>query len=255
VEYKKNRLCFVLLNVCFLLCAIQIYAKPEDISLIYSAVPVAKDLQWQAKISKYRLIVIPGIVAFTLCCNQKKIFQMIESSPVSFALLAYLLGNFVIDSVTKYQQIDYALNFFLFAQKISHYTLCLFAIKNTMKKMTLHNSESFNEQRFLSLIYENSGYSLEELEVYSIDLLNSSLYVVDKLCIDTNPISFEEKVYILRKEQISLEQILLLCTSDLVIHELLVKFHKNPESEFELVMKKICFLIRKHFNSFMKNNR
>ncbi len=252
MKYKKNQLSISLSLVGFLLCAIQAGAQSEHVPLVYAAVPAIKNLQLQIKFSKYRLVLIPSIVAFTICFNQKKALELIESSPIVFAILVYFSGSFTIDSMVKLRQIDQALEFFLFAQKMSRYLHCIFAIKNTMQKMATCKGDIFNEQHFSMLVHEGSGYSLEELEAYSIDLLSSGIYSINKLCVNINLKDVEEKTYLLCKEQISLEQILLLCKSDLIVHELLLKFYENPEQQFEAVMKKMCFLIRGHFNCFMK---
>ncbi|MBP6892483.1 hypothetical protein KBB68_02785, partial [Candidatus Babeliales bacterium] len=228
-------------------------SNQENIPLVYNIVPVVEELRLQGMISKCRLIVIPIIIVLTLYCNQKKIVQMIEKDPFPFALLAYFLGNCVIDSIAKYRQIDQTLEFFLFAQMMSRYMLCLFAIKNTMKKITFTKSCFFDEQNFLTKVIESTGYSIEELEIFSAELLGSSINSINKLCIDINTTDIEEKMYLVFKEQISLEQILLLCKNDADIYTALMKFHKNPEQEFENILKTLCVLIRGHFNYFMKN--
>lgn len=253
MKYKKNRLSLGLCFVGTLLCATFMRSNQESIPLVYNIVPVVKDLRLQGMISKCRLIVIPSIIALTLYCNQKKIVQMIEKDTIPFALLAYFLGNCVIDSIAKYRQIDQALEFFLFAQMMSRYMLCVFAIKNTMKKVMSTKGRSFDEHDFLTQVIECTGYSIEELEVFSTELLGSSINSINKLCIDINTTDIEEKIYLVFKEQISLEQILLLCKNDVDVYAALMKFHENPEQEFAEVMKTLCFLIRGHFNYFMKN--
>ena len=253
VEYKKNRLCFGLWFIGFFLFVVTAQAESENSSLGYNVVPILKDLQLQAIISKCRLVVIPSIIALTLYCNQKKIVEMIQISPITFALLAYFLGNCVIDSIAKYRQIDQTLEFFLFAQMMIRYMLCIFALKNTMKKLMLIKTGFFNEEDFFKKVAVCIGHSVEDLETFSIELLNSSINSVSKLNIDINAADIEEKMYFLLKEQISLEQILLLCKDDSVVYAELMKFHENPEEEFESVMKTLCFLIRGHFNYFMKN--
>lgn len=253
MEFKKNRFCLNLPAISLCLFAVIVHAKSENMTFVYNAGLVVKDLRLQAITSKCRLIVIPSLIALTLYCNQKKMFEIIETYPVIFCLLSYFLGNCVIDSVLKYRQIDQTVEFFLFSQTMSRYMLCIFALKNTMKKLDTFKKNSFNEQDFLAKIIEHTGYSMQELEILSTELLRSSIQGIYKLCIDVNAADMEEKFYTVLKEQITLEQMLLLCKNDSAAYCELLKFHENPEQKFDEVMKNLCLLIRKHFNFFMKN--
>ncbi|MBP6892609.1 hypothetical protein KBB68_03445, partial [Candidatus Babeliales bacterium] len=114
MNYKKNRFSFDLCLMGLLLVVTYVQSNQENIPLVYNIVPVVEELRLQGMISKCRLIVIPSIIVLTLYCNQKKIVQMIEKDPFPFVLLAYFLGNCVIDSIAKYRQIDQTLEFFLF---------------------------------------------------------------------------------------------------------------------------------------------
>lgn len=253
MEYKKKRLNLRLsiVSICFI--AVLAQAESESVRFVCDAGSVIQDLKLQATTSKYRLIVIPSIIALTLYAHQKKVFEMIETQPVAFALLAYFLGNCIIDSISKYRQIDQALHFFLFAQKMNRYMLCMFAIKNTMKKLNTFKNECFDEQLFLTTIVNNTQHSLQELENFNDGLMQSSMQAVSKLCLDINVAAMDEKFYRLVKEQISLEQILLLCKNDFNLHQALQAFYQNPENEFESIMKKVCFLFQKHFKIFYEN--
>lgn len=240
----------ILLIVSF--WSMQMHTKSEHIPFIYQTVPILKDLRLQAITSKCRLVIIPSIIAVTLCCNQKKILEMMQARPVTFALLAYFLGNCVIDSIAKYRQIDQTLDYFVFAQTMNRYMLCVFAVKNTMKKLSMTKTGLFNEQDFLTKVMQNTGYSMHELEIFSEELLQSSIYAINRLCMDINTTDLEGKFYTVLKEEVTLEQMLLFCKNDNVVYVELMKFHENPEQKFDEVMTSLCVLIRKHFNFFMK---
>ena len=252
MKLQKHRSSFRLCLALIFLGQMQLCNHQEMVPLVYNIVPVVKDLRLQKWISQCRCIIIPVIVAATLYFNKEKVVENIVQHPMPFALISYFLGNCIIDSVSKYRQINQTLDFFLFSQAMSRYMLCMLAIKNTMLRLKVTKGIDFNEQDFDAIIIKNTGYSIAELETFTFELLSSSIHSINNLCIDMNTIDIEEKIYFLFKEQIALEQMLVVCKDDAMIYAELTKFHDHPEEEYEFVIKKFCALVHQHFNYFIQ---
>src|SRR3990167_8728374 len=124
MEYKKNQLRISLLISVIFFGGLSLQAQKDTPPLAYSIVPIVKDLRSQKFISQCRLAIIPAIIAVAWYCNQISLTETIQKSPLLFSATAYFLGNFVIDSMVKYQQINQVLGFFLFSQTMSRYLLC-----------------------------------------------------------------------------------------------------------------------------------
>lgn len=228
------------------------YDEKPIIPFVYNTIPVVQDLQLQKYISTCRLIMMPTILAISLYFNKLTLAESISKHPLVFLAISYLAGNYLIDSVSKYRQLNQTLQFFIFSQTMSRYMLCLLAVKNTMKHISEKQNLYFNEQEFTDLIIKNTGHSLEELELFTFELLNSSIHAVQNLCIDINTTDMEEKIYYLFKEQMSLEQMLLLCQKYPVLYKELFEFYQTPDQKYHQTLQKLCFLIQTHFNHFIK---
>jgi hypothetical protein len=245
MEYQKKRLRYGLSINALVLFSFNLFCKDETMPCVYNFDPVVKNLRMQKIVSLSRLLVIPAIVAITLYFNKNKVIENIENHPIPFAFASYFLGNCLIDSISKYSQIDQTLEFFLFSQTMSRYLLCILAIKNSMKRFDAIKVIKFDEQKFFSIVANSTGHTVQELEILTEQLLNSSIHSMDNLCI-------EEKLYCMCKEQITIEQMLLVCKDDTLIYQELVKFYENPEKEYESILVKMCILISQHFNYFIK---
>lgn len=229
-------------------------AEPEKpiLPFIYNIIPIVKDLKNQKWISQCRLAIIPTILGIALCCNHKNLIQNIQEHPISFLAASYFLSNYLIDTWSKYQQLNQSLQLFLFSQTMSRYMLCLLATKNTMNNLCLTKNTIFDEQDFSNTIIKQTGHSLEELELFTFELLNNSISCMNNACIDINSTNLEEKIYYLFKDQTSLEQMLLICKDDAILYEKLIHFYENPEENYKETLQQLCNLIRSHFNCFIK---
>ena len=227
-------------------------AEAENVVCAYQIEPIAKNLQIQAKIAKCRLFSIPTVIALSLSLNHSYFMQKIYDHPVWFLLGSYLFVNYMIDSFVKYREMNQTIQFFLFSQTLSRYLLCIFAVKNTMKRLRVTKGIDFNEQEFMAMVAKNTGYTIAELETFTFQLLNSSIDSFSAVCIGANCTEIEEKIYFALKDQVTLEQMLLVCKNDAMIYQKLLSFYENPEKNYQLIMKNLCTLIHDYFNNLIK---
>lgn len=251
MEYKKNRLKY---HLCFFFVLIGAIIKSDQgiVPFVYNIVPVIKDLKFQQWISQSRLMVMPAMLSITLYCCKNHLAQYIADYPIPFLAFSFLIGNFLTDSVFKYRQINQAVQFFLFSQAMSRYLLCMIAVKNRMQQVSILKEANFNEQEFLRLIVQSTGHTIEELELFIFELLNSSMNSINHLCVNVNTTDIEEKIYFLFKEKITIEQMLLACKNDEAVYEKLLEFHKDPEQNYENIMQTLCLLVHTQFNYLIK---
>lgn len=251
MEYTKNRLKYHLLF--FFLCIVTVIKAEKDIiPFVYNVVPVIKDVKFQQWVAQSRLIIMPVMLGITLYCCKNHLMEYVTDYPIPFLAFSFLIGNFLTDSVFKYRQINQAVQFFLFSQAMSRHLLCMIAVKNKMQRISLIKGTNFNEQEYLRFIMEKTGHTIEELELLIFELLNSSMNSINHLCVNVNTTDIEEKIYFLFKEQITIEQMLLVCKNDENIYDQLFEFHNDPEQNYEYIMETLCVLIHAQFNSFMK---
>ncbi|MFA5998501.1 MAG: hypothetical protein WC747_00575 [Candidatus Babeliales bacterium] len=218
---------------------------------VYNFSPVVNDLQIQQWLSKSRLIMIPTIVAIALYVKKESIANMIADYPLTFLATSCFACNYLIDTISKYRQINQTLNYFLFSQSMSRYMLCAMAIKNTMKQQCEIKNISFDEDDFFKAIQAETGHSFQELESFTFELINSSLHSISNLCIDMHKTDIEEKIYFLFKDKISIEQMLFLSKNDKKLHSELLKFYNNPEQQYQHITTTLCTLLKKHLNCFL----
>ncbi|HSW75936.1 MAG TPA: hypothetical protein VLG50_02760 [Candidatus Saccharimonadales bacterium] len=251
--HQKNRMVSI-----FLLCIIhtnlsesQQPHKNNVIPPVYNYSPVVTTLKLQQSLFASKLIIIPIILSIALCAQKRNIFQMITHYPFTFLALSFFTCNYFIDTICKYQQINQALNFFIFSQNINCYILSIMAIKNTMKHIHEIDQTLFDEDEFFYTIKQNTGHSFHELEIFTFELINSSLHSINNLCLDINKIDMGEKIYLLFKDKISIEHVLLLSKNNQELHADLLQFSNNPHQEYKQLTTKICTLLKRHINSFI----
>ncbi|MCX5924511.1 MAG: hypothetical protein NTZ68_03755 [Candidatus Dependentiae bacterium] len=218
---------------------------------VYNFSPVVNDLQLQQWLSKSRLVIIPTIIAIALYVKKESMVDMIADYPLTFLATTCFTCNYLIDTFSKYRQINQTLNCFLFSQSMSRYMLCAMAIRNTMKEQREIKHISFDEHDFFKTIATETGHSFQELESFTFELINSSLHSISSLCIDINKTDIEEKIYFLFKDKISIEQMLLLSKNDKKMHSELLKFYNNPEQQYSHITTTLCALLKKHLSCFL----
>ena len=225
--------------------------KDMQAPIVYSYSHIISDIKQRQKLSKSRLIAIPAIVCATLLFNKNSIIESAKNSPIPFIAASCFLSNYIIDTFYKYQTINQTLDFFIFSQKMSHYMLCAMILKNTMSKKDEFKNINFKEEEFLTTIALQTGYSFEELEQLTIELLNNSLLSINGLCFDINTTELGEKVYFLFKDKVSMSQMLILSKDDKRLHNALLKFYTNPEKEYQDTLTTICSLLKNHLETVL----
>lgn len=251
---SKNRLGFTLLLSCLLCTHVTIKTKSTTTPSTYNITPTLHDINLQKKLSQYRILIIPTIIALTLYFNKENLIRNITEYPVHCLAISYLIGNYVIDTFSKYRQLNQSLQFFIFSQTMTRYMLCIHAILNSMKQLYTSKNDSFNEQAFLETITHYTGHSLDDLERFNCELLNSSTDSIHNACINISPPNLEEKTYMLFKEKITIEQMLIISKDDPIFYPILVQFYSDPEKNYESIIITLCKAIQSHFNYFMKKN-
>lgn len=249
---SKNRLLFTLLLNCLLFAHTPVQTKTPIATSTYNVIPTLNDINLQKRLSLYRILIIPTIIAATLYFNKENFIRNITEYPIHFLAISYLIGNYVIDTFSKYRQLNQSLQFFIFSQTMSRYMLCIHAILNTMKQLSIAKNDSFNQQAFLATIIQSTGHSLDDLERFNCELLNSSATSIHNVCIDISPSYLEEKTYILFKEKITIERMIVMSKNDPILYPILVQFYSDPEKEYESIILTLCKAIQSHFNYFMK---
>lgn len=221
------------------------------IPLIYNLSPVVDDLQLQKNLSECRLFFLPVLLGITSCLHYQNIKSLITDYPISFVMLSLFSGNYFLDTISRYRQIKQTLHFFLFSQAMARYILSTLAVKNHLKKVYEKRHQSFDELYFEELFLQNTGQTIEELEKFTFELINTSITAINNLCIDINTTGIEEKIYFLFKEKITLEQMLMIAQKDKTLYEALITFYNDPNINQEAFLKKIAKLIQKQLDCFI----
>lgn len=247
MQLAKERFSYGLIFFFSLDWGLIILSKQNIVPFVYQTGSITHDLMLRRQVSQARIAVTAIVSAAIMCCGYKKIINSITQHPIFLLLLAFF-GNYCIDLASYYQRIDSVLDFFSFSQQMNCYMLCLVAIKNAMPP-----SKSI-EQDFLARIQNNAGYTLQELEQFVFIVLHSSIEAVNNLCMDVGTIDIEEKIYELLKEQVTIDQMLLVCQQDEPLRDQLEVFSQNPEKEYAITVDMICLLIKGRLNLFMQKN-
>lgn len=245
---------YSMIFITLLLSTIPSSSNSAPLSTNIATIPMIHDLQQQQKTSLYRLALLPTILIVVAYFQSSNIQEMIYQHPVPFIAASYLLGNFLIDTFSKHKKINDTLQLLLFAQTMNHYMLSALAIKNSMQNIYITKNKSFNEELFFHNLTKHTGYSFEELEQFVSEIIHNCLLFVHDLCINPYIENIHAHIYDLMKNKITIDQVLLLANNDKELYALLQQFNQNPEKNYELAVEKLGFLIKKHFDYFIKKN-
>jgi len=220
----------------------------------YTTIPMIHDLELQQKTSLCRLGLLPAILIVVAYFQSSNIKEMISTHPVPFVAVSYLLGNFFIDTLSKYRKIHDTLQLLLFSQTMNRYMLSALAIKNTMQHLYATKNEQFDEELFFHKLTVHTGYSFAELEKFTSEIIHNCLLFVHDLCLNPYIENINEQIYVLMKNKITMDQILLVSSSDQELYYHLQQFNQNPEKNYEFILEKLGILIKNHLDCFIKKN-
>ncbi len=220
----------------------------------YTTIPMIHDLELQQKTSLYRLGLLPAILIVVAYFQSSNIQEMIYAHPIPFTAMSYLLGNFFIDTFSKYKKIHETLQLLLFSQTMNRYMLSALAIKNNMQDIYAGTQEPFSEELFFQKLKIYTGYNFEELEQFTAEIIHNCLLFVHDLCLNPYIENINEQIYGLMKNKVTLDQILLVSSSDHELYYHLQQFNQHPEKNYEIVLEKLGLLIKNHINCFIKKN-
>lgn len=220
----------------------------------HNALPLISDLKTAKTTSLCRLALLPSLLIIVAYMHQGTIARTIYNNPVSFLAMSYLLGNYLIDTVAKYQRINHTLRFLLLSHTMNRYMLCAFAIKNNFLQQHKSNCVQFNEQQFFEKIIVHTGYTIEELEIFTTELIHQSLSAIHDISLNKYQDQTNDHLYFLLKDKITIEQIMTTSKQDPILYQALLNYTKNPETEHESVLEAIGMLMKQQINSFIKKN-
>lgn len=216
-------------------------------------IPLTKNLSLEKKISTYKLYALPAILATTLIFNKKHIINHIKQYPCSCIATSCFILNFISDTFTKYQQINYVLNLFDYSKQFNKYIICATAVKNTMKQIaTKNNSCLFCEQEFQNIITDKTFLSFQELEQFALNFLHQCITNIHQLHIDY-PTDLDEHLYEFYKENITIKETLEIYKNDKELYPVLENFYNNPMQYYHILLTHLNILIKKHLQYMITN--
>ncbi len=216
-----------------------------------SSLPIYKKMELHDLLSKYRFTLTSLGVATILYFHGEALFKSVKNNPVPCFLAGYFFWNYMIDVIIKNCQIDQTKKIFLLSRAMSRNLLCIFAVRNTMRKLCVDQNKCFSEQVFLDMIIQATGRSIEELESFTFELLKMSINEMSFLQSEIHPSDIEEKIYLLCKDCITIKEMIVACKNDKDIYSLLIKFSLDPEKFYEKTMYQLCYIFSKKFSYFL----
>ena len=246
----KNAYAYIFLLTTFISLRSTSNQEKETASMTYTFAHVIHDLQLKKTLSQTRLLILPSVIGLTLYFNKEHIIRNATESPIPVLAASFFLCNYMIDIYSRYKKINRTVDFFIFAQQISMYMLCIVTIKNTMLDRQKTTYKNFNEEEFYSLISTQTGYSFQHLEQITLALMNSCAQHITTVCSDINTTDLSEQVYLLCKDKITIQQLLILTKNDLCLHKALSTFLSNPEEEYSKLLNFLCSRLKKQIHYF-----
>ena len=229
------------------------YKKTYNKLSNYQLLTCAKELNFEKKLSLSKLIIIPSITCYFLLYNKDSVIENIKKNPFFALISSCLLFSFIIDTTIKYKQINNTICLFELSKDMSRYILYAIAIKNTMIKLSRKDSNCiFCEEEFLKIITDKIPLSFNELEQLTSELLHNCLKTIYAMNIKIHT-DLEEKIYLLCKEHVSIEDVLTIYNDDTECFNLLKIFLENPNESYKDVAFKLNSLIKDRFQ-YMINN-
>lgn len=236
--------------------------QTPPIHAIHNVLPMISDLEIAQKVSLCRLALFPSLLALVAYMHKNAITSTIYDNPLSFLAISYLLGNYLIDTAAKYQKINQTLRFLLLFHTMNRYMLCAFAIKNNIlqryknhpQQLGLIELNLFDEHQFFQKITAHTGYTLEELEFFTTELIHQSMCTINDISLSNYQDRADDHMYFLLKDKITLEQVMAASKHDPTLYPALIKYMQNPEAEYESILETIGLLIKQQINSFIKKN-
>lgn len=206
-----------------------------------------EQLSLEKKISFYKLILIPSLIGSLLLYNKKNLLEGIKKNPFVVLVGGCIISNFYIDAAIKYREINDTMQLFQLSKTISRYLLYASAIKNTMLQVAKRDACcDFKEDVFLKMITNEIPLSFQELELFAFELLHSCIKTIHTLHIKIHT-DIEEQIYLLCKEHIALEDILIFYENDAKIYPLLQKLQENPNQYYKNTALELNTLIKEQF--------
>ena len=214
---------------------------------------VATDLGVEKARAFSKAFLIPLTITTALIFNKTNLLKNFQEYPISSLAISCFACNYFMDTIAKYQQINQALSYFLFAKTFSRYVLTIIAIKNTLTS-TKNKNRIIKEQEFLAEVTRNLPLSFSEIDSLALEILVSSINTVNNLQIDINT-DITEKVYFLFKENLHIEQVLNLVSDNQELYPHLHDFYLDPHQCIDCITTHMNTLLHESINYIFKINQ
>lgn len=252
---KKTR--FLTYIVFFLCLGNYLSAKPikkqSQAIQRYDLITCTKELNFEKNLSLGKLYIIPAIMGAIIAYNQQEFVKNIQQNPILSIIGFCVIANFLLDATIKYKQINRTLNLFYLSKTISRYMLYAIAIKNTMLQIAKKDTCcTFQEEEFFKTVTNQIPLSFHELEQFVFELLHSCIKTIHTMHMQIHT-DVEEKLYLLCKEHITLEEVLSLYDEDEDFYPHLQKLLQNPDEYYKSAAFTLNTLIKKHLQYMIKH--
>lgn len=228
------------------------YKKAKPTSHAFQFLTNTSELHFEKKLSLTRLMIVPSLLCATLFLNKDNLAATIKENSFLSLIVTMFLCNFVIDTCIKYRQINHVINIFELSKELSRYMLYAVAIKNTMQELSIKDTNCpFCEEEFFKNITNQIPLSFQELEELIFALLHSSIKTIQSMHIEIHT-DLEERIYLLCKERVTIEEVLSLYDDDIECYPLLKKFLENPTQHYKKTAFTLNSLIKEQFQYMIK---
>ncbi|MBI2352842.1 hypothetical protein HYV11_01195 [Candidatus Dependentiae bacterium] len=225
-------------------------AQKSTTSLFFSS----KRLILEKKTILSKLIVIPGIMSFLILNYHKTILDNFDKNPISSLVVLGLIANFVIDTISKYNQIAQVLFLFQFLKRMCKYIIYAHAIKNTMMQIAKKDSCcSFDEKEFCDIITDHIPFSFHDLDIFFFEQMHNCTEEIQAMHLQLQT-NIEEKIYLSGKEHIGIEEIVTLYGIHDECFQDLKNLIENPIMYYKMVAFKLNSLIKKNLKYMIKHH-
>lgn len=205
------------------------------------------------KISQANALFIPASLITVIAYNKQNLVNYISKNPITSLIGACLALHFTSEAVIKYKQIDHILKTFEHSQKINRYMMYAIAMKNTMTNISKKNNECrFYETEFFQNLTHQIPLSFQELEQLIVDTLQDCLNKMHELHLDIHS-NLENRVYLLSKNHLTIEEVLQLSAQDPELYPLLENFYKSPYQYYQETLLRLNTLIKQHLDDMINN--
>lgn len=228
------------------------YSRTQPASYSFQFLTNANELHLEKNRSLTKLVLFSSLLCTTLFLNKDHLAKTIKDNSLFSLVLAIFVCNFFIDTAIKYKQIDHLIRLFELLKELNRYMLYAIAIKNTMQELSVKDTNCpFCEEDFFKNITNEIPLSFQELEQFVFELLQVCIKTIQSMHI-TMHTDLEEKIYLLCKEHVTINDILTLYDDDSQCCPLLKKFLENPAQHYKKTAFTLNSLIKEQFQYMIK---